>query len=143
MFRDDVYFKDLAMRLGPVLEKYSTSEFFPLEEKTIPGGYHTTVRVKYGTDEEYPIYIDEVVEFKEPDRGSTEVRVLRQKVSVYLPEGQWGGVGRALTEDLSANFIRDKIGALRTVLVLGNGRFKLVGAENASEVNGGKRRLLR
>jgi len=127
MVNDNDYFRFLAKRIGPVLIKYCTSESFPMDDlEAKKGTYNVEIRARYGTEEEFPIYIEETIQEKKgSSKGDESMKVIDQKLALYIPESFWvGGPGKEMVEDLKDHFLTVKEGELKVILITETQEFR-------------------
>lgn len=123
---DDVdYFRSLAKRIGPILDKYTTSSTFrrhDLEGKD--GGYEVEITVRFGTEEDYSVYIEEAVG-KRGKKGDDGPIVTGQKITVYVPEDFWRKRGEEMGEELRSKFLTAKGSSIKVVVITPHSGFRL------------------
>lgn len=126
MSDDDEYFQFLVDRIGGILLKYSTADSLPVDDLETKAGCHKVeIQIKYDSEEEFPMYIDEVV--KETGSESVSFQVLDQAISLYMPEKYWTEEkGKAMVEEIKKGFFTVNKGRFKVVLMGENKRFKMV-----------------
>lgn len=123
---EDEYFRYLVDRIGGILLKYSTADFLPVDDLETKADCHKVeIQIKYDSEEEFPMYIDEVV--KETGSESVSFQVLDQAISLYMPEKYWTEEkGKAMVEEIKKGFFTVNKGRFKVVLMGENKRFKMV-----------------
>jgi hypothetical protein len=126
MGNDEDYYRSLAKRIGPILAKYSTSSSFPLDDLDVKDGkYEVEIKARYGTEEDYSVYIQETVRKGARGKGDDPLNVVDQNVTIYLPEDFWGKEGKEMAEDLRTKFLITKGSTVKIVVVSPVSGFKL------------------
>jgi hypothetical protein len=117
----DLHLRSLTKRISPILEKYSTAGCIPFSEQMVDGAPSIEVEVHYGSEGCYPLYIEEVYSKKVSDSGD-EIRPLKQKISLYLPEGFWyNGKGKQFVEEIKKKFCRAPSVEFKLIVMMNDG----------------------
>lgn len=126
MGTDEEYFHSLAKRIGPILAKYSTSGSFPLHDlDSRDGKYEVEIRARYGTTEDYSVYIEETVGKKFKGKSEGVPAVAGQVITLYLPEDFWAKRGKEMVEELRSTFLTAKGASIKVVVVTPEKGFRL------------------